>query len=335
MRQQALDLFLWTFFLLRCSSSESVFWSSLQPCRGIDKTGQNVFSFFPCNSSSITTCSSIWPSITYLVSLISVPWSCLKFLPFREPASDQFFLQNGCGMFPHVTQSLCDFIPCWTVQPHSCPVGFWFPRKKPSSWGLFPPPYCSFCLEFITVHIWPSCQLLLFHSAFVLVGFLPQSLLYIFTESPSVWAQGSSIIQIFSLECTMLLIITFLQDFLSLICKLEDGDKSLHISGIPDVLCSEWPLLETKSIFAEWIIFSIHSLAPLLFNETMNFCDLVCLHMPLLLLLNVQLFATPWTAAHQASLSFTISWSLFKFMNIELVMLFNHLILCCSLLRLP
>ena len=37
---------------------------------------------------------------------------------------------------------------------------------------------------------------------------------------------------------------------------------------------------------------------------------------------------TPWTAAHQASLSFIISQSLFKFMSIESVMLSNHLILC-------
>ena len=41
----------------------------------------------------------------------------------------------------------------------------------------------------------------------------------------------------------------------------------------------------------------------------------------------VQLFAAPWTAAHQASLSFTISWSLLRFMSIELVMLFSHLII--------
>ena len=39
----------------------------------------------------------------------------------------------------------------------------------------------------------------------------------------------------------------------------------------------------------------------------------------------------PWTAAHQASLSFTISQSLLKFMSIELLMLSNHLILCCPL----
>ena len=41
----------------------------------------------------------------------------------------------------------------------------------------------------------------------------------------------------------------------------------------------------------------------------------------------VWLFATPWTAAHQASLSFTISWSLLKFMSIEPVRPSNHLIL--------
>ena len=44
---------------------------------------------------------------------------------------------------------------------------------------------------------------------------------------------------------------------------------------------------------------------------------------------------TPWTAAHQASLSSTVSWSLLKFMSIESVMLCNHLILCHSLFLLP
>ena len=50
---------------------------------------------------------------------------------------------------------------------------------------------------------------------------------------------------------------------------------------------------------------------------------------------HVQLFVTPWTAACQASLSITNSWSLFKLMSIRLVMLANHLILCCPLLFLP
>ena len=49
----------------------------------------------------------------------------------------------------------------------------------------------------------------------------------------------------------------------------------------------------------------------------------------------VQLFATPWTVAGQASLSITNSQSLLKFMSIELVMPSNHLILCCPLLLLP
>ena len=49
----------------------------------------------------------------------------------------------------------------------------------------------------------------------------------------------------------------------------------------------------------------------------------------------VRLFATPWAAARQASLSITNSQSLPKFMTIESVMPSNHLILFCSLLLLP
>ena len=47
---------------------------------------------------------------------------------------------------------------------------------------------------------------------------------------------------------------------------------------------------------------------------------------------HVRLFATPWTAAHQASLSFTTLQSLLKLMSIELVMLSNHFLLCLPLL---
>ena len=49
----------------------------------------------------------------------------------------------------------------------------------------------------------------------------------------------------------------------------------------------------------------------------------------------VQLFTTPWTAAHQASLSITNSWSLPKPMSVESVIPTNHLILCRPLLLLP
>ena len=50
---------------------------------------------------------------------------------------------------------------------------------------------------------------------------------------------------------------------------------------------------------------------------------------------HVQLFVTPWTAALQASLSITISWSLLKLMSTELVMPSNRLILCHLLFLLP
>ena len=50
---------------------------------------------------------------------------------------------------------------------------------------------------------------------------------------------------------------------------------------------------------------------------------------------HVRLFATPWTTAHQASLSITNSWSLLKIISIKSVMPSNHLILCHPLLFLP
>ena len=53
------------------------------------------------------------------------------------------------------------------------------------------------------------------------------------------------------------------------------------------------------------------------------------------LLSRVQLFVTPWTAPHQASLSFAISQSLLKLMSMESVMPSNHLILSRPLLLLP
>ena len=53
------------------------------------------------------------------------------------------------------------------------------------------------------------------------------------------------------------------------------------------------------------------------------------------LLSRVLLFATPWTAVHQAPLFFTISWSLLKLMSIESVMPSNHLILCRPLFLPP
>ena len=75
----------------------------------------------------------------------------------------------------------------------------------------------------------------------------------------------------------------------------------------------------------------------------MNACrgHLLSIHIPLSCrtsvqsLSHVQLFATPWTAARQASLSITNSRSLLKLMSIESVIPSNHLILCRPLLLLP
>ena len=50
---------------------------------------------------------------------------------------------------------------------------------------------------------------------------------------------------------------------------------------------------------------------------------------------HVQIFVTPWTTVHQASLFFTISQNLLRFMSVELVILSKHLTLCCPLLLLP
>ena len=63
-------------------------------------------------------------------------------------------------------------------------------------------------------------------------------------------------------------------------------------------------------------------------------CFKICLFSSVQSLSCVQLFATPWNAARQASLSITNSWSLPKLMTIESVMPSNHLILCHPLLLL-
>ena len=61
----------------------------------------------------------------------------------------------------------------------------------------------------------------------------------------------------------------------------------------------------------------------------------VSVNSSLQLLSRVRLFVTPWIAAHQASLSSTVSQSPHKLMSIESVMPSNHLILCHPLLLLP
>ena len=81
-----------------------------------------------------------------------------------------------------------------------------------------------------------------------------------------------------------------------------------YISYVPEILllgiCSKAPVFKFLGAIQKLLLFSLS---------------------------HIQIFMTPWTAAHQASLSFTISLSLFKFMSIELARPSNHLILCCLL----
>ena len=71
----------------------------------------------------------------------------------------------------------------------------------------------------------------------------------------------------------------------------------------------------------------------LLHPEMLRYLDTVALHcvtVVVQLLSRVWFLATPCTVARQAPLSSTVSWSLLRFMSVELVMLSSHLILCCS-----
>ena len=70
-------------------------------------------------------------------------------------------------------------------------------------------------------------------------------------------------------------------------------------------------------------------------NRTSGPLTILHSHVVVQSLSRVWLFVTPWIAAHQASLSFTFSWSLLKLMSIELMMPSNHLILYHPLLLLP
>ena len=76
--------------------------------------------------------------------------------------------------------------------------------------------------------------------------------------------------------------------------------------------------------FSQWVS-SLHQVAKVLELQ----------HQSVQSLSHVRLFATPWTAAHHASLSITNSWRLLKFMSIESVIPSNHLILCLPLFLLP
>ena len=82
------------------------------------------------------------------------------------------------------------------------------------------------------------------------------------------------------------------------------------------LLCSSW----IGDFFSHHIIFFTPSKYSIVVGQSLS---------------HVWLFVNPWTATHQASLSFAISWSWLRCMSVESMMPSNHLILCCPLLLLP
>ena len=79
-----------------------------------------------------------------------------------------------------------------------------------------------------------------------------------------------------------------------------------------------------------------YALMPVKITYSLDYNILDYLQLPVVQSLScVRLFEIPWTSSPQAFLAITITWSLLKFMSIELVIPSNHLILCHSLLLLP
>ena len=92
-----------------------------------------------------------------------------------------------------------------------------------------------------------------------------------------------------------------------------------------------WPGTQALGSVPESVVFGVGGrfqqllLQPVLMKHILHVCTVLS---SIQSLSHARLFATPWTAARQASLSITNSQSLLKLMSIELVMPSNHLILC-------
>ena len=96
-----------------------------------------------------------------------------------------------------------------------------------------------------------------------------------------------------------------------------------------------WTKQQLETVWKWWFFFHFIFWNIVDLQCFVNFCCTVEWFSSIQSLSRVQLFDTQWTAALQASLSITNSWSLLKLMSIESVMPSNHLILCCPLLLLP
>ena len=137
-------------------------------------------------------------------------------------------------------------------------------------------------------------------------------------------------------DCGQIPFLSWIPPFVSSSCYSTLGSQSaahpsiclvcLHCPSVRHLLLPSWGFL---TYTWDWIRF------PSNLRIVLSLTGEVKLIHAVQLLSRVWLFATPWTAACQASLSFTISWSLLGFMSIESVMLSNHLIVCLPLLLLP
>ena len=98
----------------------------------------------------------------------------------------------------------------------------------------------------------------------------------------------------------------------------------------------KWLVLSEPKTAFHLHVFTFHLFSPQLYDKTLcNFGGYWSQFSSVQLLSHIWLSATPWIAAHQASLSITNSWSSLKLISIKSVMPSSHLILCRSLLLLP
>ena len=111
----------------------------------------------------------------------------------------------------------------------------------------------------------------------------------------------------------------------------ENQDLNVCLASSQTLLFSVLPAQVTHPVASSWVQF----LPPGSSQSIYHFFLLIQVLISILSvqsLSHVRLFATPWTATHQTSLSITISQSLLTHMSIELVMSSNHFILCRQLL---
>ena len=121
--------------------------------------------------------------------------------------------------------------------------------------------------------------------------------------------------------------------------------RHCHFLNVPFHVCIIFSYL--SNFHCNFLVFSasclVYVASKFLFKKkiSLQFCILQCFLLQCsffyfsVVTRSCHTLSTPWTAECQASLSFTISWSLLKFMSIESLMLYNHLILCHMLLLLP